>query len=214
MIDNQIFQRQRAKMVEKQIHWRGIQSEIVLSAMQKVPRHKFVPNSQINEAYEDRAMPIGFDQTISQPYIVALMTSLLDLQAYDRVLEIGTGCGYQTAILAQIVNQVYTIELIDQLAQQAWDRLTRLGYENIAWKVGNGYLGWVGSAPFDRIIVTAAPPTIPPQLIEQLRIGGKMILPVGLNTQELVMVTRLEKGIKQKFCGSVRFVPMKNKPQD
>ena len=214
MTDNQIFQKQRTRMVDKQIHLRGIQSEIVLSAMQKVARHKFVPSSRIDEAYEDRAMPIGFDQTISQPYIVALMTSLLDLQVHDRVLEIGTGCGYQTAILAQIVNQVYTIELIDQLAQQAWDRLTRLGYKNIAWKVGNGYRGWVDRSPFDRIIVTAAPPTIPPQLIEQLKIGGKMILPLGVNKQELVMVTKLETGINQKFCGSVRFVPMKNKPQD
>ena len=132
----------------------------------------------------------------------------------NKVLEIGTGCGYQTAILAQIVNQVYTIELVDQPAQQAWDRLTRLGYKNIDWKVGNGYRGWVDRAPFDRIIVTAAPPTIPPQLIEQLEIGGKMILPLGVNKQELVMVTKLETGINQKFCGSVRFVPMKNKPQN
>lgn len=214
MLDSQKFQKLRKQMVNRQIFRRGIESESVLSAMEKVPRHQFMPTNQIAQAYHDRALPIGFEQTISQPYIVALMTALLELQPSNSVLEIGTGCGYQTAILAQIVKQVYTIELIDQLARQTWRRLTKLGYQNIIWKVGNGYLGWIDAQPFDRIIVTAAPPTLPSLLVEQLKIGGKMVLPIGRAKQELVMIDKLETGISQRLCGGVRFVPMKHKPQN
>jgi protein-L-isoaspartate(D-aspartate) O-methyltransferase len=176
--------------------------------MQRVPRHLFMLPEYRSEAYNDQAYPIGFEQTISQPYIVALMTELLDLQPESRVLEIGTGCGYQTAVLAEIVEQVYTVEIIDNLAQQAWKRLTDLNYQNIERKVGNGYSGWEHQAPFDRIIVTAAPPTLPDRLIDQLEIGGKIVLPIGKTKQDLLQITKLERKLVKKSYGGVRFVPM------
>ncbi|MDP6745937.1 MAG: protein-L-isoaspartate(D-aspartate) O-methyltransferase [Candidatus Poribacteria bacterium] len=202
------FQKPRQQMVQRQIYNRGIRSKSVLTAMQRVPRHLFMLPEYRSEAYNDQAYPIGFEQTISQPYIVALMTELLDLQPESRVLEIGTGCGYQTAVLAEIVEQVYTVEIIDNLAQQAWKRLTDLNYQNIERKVGNGYSGWEHQAPFDRIIVTAAPPTLPDRLIDQLEIGGKIVLPIGKTKQDLLQITKLERKLVKKSYGGVRFVPM------
>lgn len=202
------FQKLRQQMVQRQIHNRGIRSKAILTAMQRVPRHLFMLPEYRSDAYNDQAYPIGFEQTISQPYIVALMTELLDLQPESRVLEIGTGCGYQTAVLAEIVEQVYTIEIIDNLAQEAWERLIGLNYQNIEWQVGNGYSGWERQAPFDRIIVTAAPPTLPDRLIGQLEIGGKIVLPVGKTKQDLLQITRMESKLVKKSYGGVRFVPM------
>jgi len=202
------FQKLRQQMVQRQIHNRGIRSKAILTAMQRVPRHLFMLPEYRSDAYNDQAYPIGFEQTISQPYIVALMTELLDLQPESRVLEIGTGCGYQTAVLAEIVEQVYTIEIIDNLAQQAWERLIGLNYQNIEWQVGNGYSGWEHQAPFDRIIVTAAPPTLPDRLIDQLEIGGKIVLPIGKTKQDLLQITRMESKLVKKSYGGVRFVPM------
>ena len=202
------FQKLRQQMVQRQIHNRGIRSKAILTAMQRVPRHLFMLPEYRSDAYNDQAYPIGFEQTISQPYIVALMTELLDLQPESRVLEIGTGCGYQTAVLAEIVEQVYTIEIVDNLAQQAWERLIGLNYQNIEWQVGNGYSGWEHQAPFDRIIVTAAPPTLPDRLIDQLEIGGKIVLPIGKTKQDLLQITRMESKLVKKSYGGVRFVPM------
>jgi protein-L-isoaspartate(D-aspartate) O-methyltransferase len=202
------FQKLRQQMVQRQIHNRGIRSKAILTAMQRVPRHLFMLPEYRSDAYNDQAYPIGFEQTISQPYIVALMTELLDLQPESRVLEIGTGCGYQTAVLAEIVEQVYTIEIIDNLAQQARERLIGLNYQNIEWQVGNGYSGWEHQAPFDRIIVTAAPPTLPDRLIDQLEIGGKIVLPIGKTKQDLLQITRMESKLVKKSYGGVRFVPM------
>ena len=202
------FQKLRQQMVQRQIHNRGIRSKAILTAMQRVPRHLFMLPEYRSDAYNDQAYPIGFEQTISQPYIVALMTELLDLQPESRVLEIGTGCGYQTAVLAEIVEQVYTIEIIDNLAQQAWERLIGLNYQNIEWQIGNGYSGWEHQAPFDRIIVTAAPPTLPDRLIDQLEIGGKIVLPIGKTKQDLLQITRMESKLVKKSYGGVRFVPM------
>ena len=202
------FQKLRQQMVQRQIHNRGIRSKAILTAMQRVPRHLFMLPEYRSDAYNDQAYPIGFEQTISQPYIVALMTELLDLQPESRVLEIGTGCGYQTAVLAEIVEQVYTIEIIDNLAQPAWERLIGLNYQNIEWQVGNGYSGWEHQAPFDRIIVTAAPPTLPDRLIDQLEIGGKIVLPIGKTKQDLLQITRMESKLVKKSYGGVRFVPM------
>ena len=206
--DQDHFQKLRQQMVQRQIHNRGIRSKTILTAMQRVPRHLFMLPEYRSDAYNDQAYPIGFEQTISQPYIVALMTELLDLQPESRVLEIGTGCGYQTAVLAEIVEQVYTIEIIDNLAQEAWERLIGLNYQNIEWQVGNGYSGWERQAPFDRIIVTAAPPTLPDRLIGQLEIGGKIVLPVGKTKQDLLQITRMERKLVKKSYGGVRFVPM------
>ena len=188
---------------------RNITNARVLAVMEKVPRHEFVPEQQRNRAYEDRALPIGYDQTISQPYIVAFMTEQLDPQPTDRVLEIGTGSGYQAAVFAQLVAEVYTIEIIEPLAQRAEADLKRLGYTNIRVRAGDGCQGWPEAAPFDAIIVTCAPEQVPPPLVEQLRDGGRMIIPVGpIGDQELVLLCKRGEQLEQRAVLSVRFVPM------
>ena len=203
----------RQKMVNEQIMARGVRTESVIKAMQKVERHLFVPEQYRNFAYSDRPLPIGEGQTISQPYIVALMTELLDLKKSDKVLEIGTGSGYQAAILAEICDSVYTIEIISSLGKQAQALLRELGYYNIHCKIGDGYLGWPEHAPYDGIIVTCAPSKIPQPLKEQLAEGGRMVIPVGATyTQELVLVTKTKGKLIQKSVIPVRFVPMLRSP--
>ena len=203
----------RQKMVNEQIIARGVRTESVIKAMQKVERHLFVPEQYRNFAYSDRPLPIGEGQTISQPYIVALMTELLDLKKSDKVLEIGTGSGYQAAILAEICDSVYTIEIIPSLGKQAQALLRELGYHNIHCKIGDGYLGWPEHAPYDGIIVTCAPSKIPQPLKEQLAEGGRMVIPVGATyTQELVLVTKTKGKLIQKSVIPVRFVPMLRSP--
>ena len=188
---------------------RNITNARVLAVMEKIPRHEFVPEQDRNRAYEDRALPIGHDQTISQPYIVAFMTEQLDPQPTDRVLEIGTGSGYQAAVLAQLVAEVYTIEIIEPLAQRAEADLKRLGYTNIRVRASDGSRGWPEAAPFDAIIVTCAPEKVPPPLVEQLRDGGRMIIPVGpWGDQELVLLRKQGEQLEQHAVLPVRFVPM------
>ena len=206
----QDFEFLRHEMVEKQLKDRGIQSKAVLEAMRAVPRHLFVPKAIQNYAYEDSPLPIGLDQTISQPYIVAFMTEKLKPVAGMKILEVGTGSGYQAAILAHLGCKVYTIELLEELATQAAKVLSELNYGNISARCGNGYAGWSDEAPFDAIIVTAAPEKIPEALIEQLKEGGKMIIPVGpvQSVQALKLITKKGKRITEEFLLPVRFVPM------
>ena len=212
--DDPVFSTRRRQMVESQIRSRGVEDGRVLRAMEEVPRHLFVPLSMRGEAYEDYPLPIGSQQTISQPYIVALMTSLLELTGGERVLEIGTGSGYQAAVLADIVKQVYSVEIVPDLAETARRALAAAGYTNVEVRSGNGYLGWRDHAPFDRIIVTAAPPEIPAALVEQLAVGGVMVVPVGTANQEIVVITKTPDGIVQKRTIEVRFVPMVSKPKE
>ena len=198
-------------MVREQIEARGVRKPAVLAAMRSVPRHLFVPEALVPYAYEDHALPIGLGQTISQPYIVALMTELLDAGANDRVLEIGTGSGYQAAVLARLARFVYSIEIVRPLGEQAAKRLRGLGYKNVEVRIGNGYLGWPEHAPFDRIILTAAPPKIPQALIDQLKPGGKLVAPVGSNalSQELVVLEKSASGrTTTRKVLPVAFVPM------
>jgi len=202
------FEVQRERMVEAQIKARGIKDEKVLEALRKVPRHSFVPEDMKSYAYKDEPLPIGEGQTISQPYIVAYMTEVLELKAEERILEVGTGSGYQTAILAELVKEVYTVEIISTLSLKAQEVLRELGYQNIYFKIGDGTLGWKDCAPFDSIMVTAAPPSVPKTLQEQLKISGKMVIPVGSEFQELILVTREKKNYKKKKLLSVRFVPL------
>ena len=207
-IKKENYQKLREEMVNRQIIARGVKDKRVIKAMLKVPRHKFVPPSEVPYAYADEPRPIGEGQTISQPYIVAFMTEQLKVKPGDRVLEIGTGSGYQAAVLAQIVDSVFTIEIIPELAKAARKVLEELGYDNVVVKQGDGYHGWQEKAPFDAIIVTAAPPKIPPPLLDQLAIGGRMVLPVGEYVQELVVVTKTESGLDMENVLPVRFVPM------
>ena len=202
------FVQARRDMIEMQIKARSIKDERLLKAMFKVKRHLFVPAHIQKLAYDDCPLPIGEGQTISQPYIVALMTELLNLNSDDKVLEIGTGSGYQAAILAELAKEVYTIEILEPLAGQAEKILEDLGYKNITIKCGDGYLGWVKYAPFDAIIVTCAPPDIPQVLIEQLAEGGRMVIPVGIHWQELKLLEKLNGRIKTTSVIPVRFVPM------
>ena len=204
--DTMLIKRQR--MVEEQIAARGVSDPRVLAAMQKVERHLFVPSTFQVAAYADEPLPIGNGQTISQPYIVAYMTEALQLEPGDRVLEIGTGCGYQAAILAELVKEVYTVELVKPLAEASRDRLASLGYKNIEVMCGDGYKGWPEKAPFDAIMVTAAPPEVPEELAGQLKIGGRMIVPVGSFFQELRLITRTASGFDTRPLLPVRFVPM------
>jgi len=207
------FDAKRQEMISHQIKNRGITDGKVLEAMEKVRRHLFVPDALRGMAYEDRPLPIGYDQTISQPYIVAYMTQAAQPRPDDRVLEIGTGSGYQAAILAEIVKEVYTIEIIKPLADSASSRLLDMGYQNVKVKWGDGYEGWVEYAPFDTIIVTAAPSEIPENLIDQLKIGGRMVIPIGTFFQELYLITRTESGFDKKPILPVRFVPMVHSAQ-
>ena len=198
----------RRRMVERQIEARGLTDERVLAAMRKVPRHEFVPPRARASAYEDRPLPIGHDQTISQPYIVAVMSDLADLDAKARVLEVGTGSGYQAAVLAELAAEVYTIEIVEPLATRAARTLARLGYGSVHVRHGDGYRGWPEAAPFDAIVVTAAAPTLPPALLEQLSVGGRLVIPVGDRTQQLEVHTRTASGVSVKRVFPVRFVPM------
>lgn len=202
------FKLKRESMVEMQIVARDVKDVRVLEAMRKVPRHLFVPPSELEHAYIDSPLPIGNGQTISQPYIVALMTELLQLKGDEKVLEIGTGSGYQAAILTELCKEVYTIEIIEDLAKRAAATLNTLGYKNIKIKIGDGYQGWKEYAPFDGIIVTAAPDEIPPPLLEQLKEGGRLVIPLGEYFQELYLITKENGKIKKKSIIPVRFVPM------
>ncbi len=204
------YAERRRVMIEKDIKGRGIKDKRVLDAMAKVPRHLFVDESQKDNAYADRPLPIGEGQTISQPYVVALMTESLKLNPTDRVLEIGTGSGYQAAILAEIAKEVFTIEILKSLADTAASRLKNLGYKNVRVKHGDGYLGWEEFAPFDAIMITAAVNHIPPRLIEQLNEGGRLIVPLGSNIFHLTLtLATKEKGkLDLRQMGSVAFVPM------
>jgi protein-L-isoaspartate(D-aspartate) O-methyltransferase len=202
------YEQARRNMVEYQIKARGIKDKRVLSAMLKVPRHLFVPEEMRDLAYRDEPLPIGYSQTISQPYIVAYMTEALKLRPEDKVLEIGTGSGYQTAILAELVREVYTIEIIPELSQRAEETLKNLGYTNIEFLIGDGSKGWPEKAPFDAILVSAAPAEVPPALVDQLQINGRLILPVGTDSQELVLIKKTKKGLEKTSLIGVRFVPL------
>jgi protein-L-isoaspartate(D-aspartate) O-methyltransferase len=199
----------RESMVRQQIEHRGIKDPAVLKALLATPRHLFVPEALRRSAYEDRPLPIGHGQTISQPYIVASMTALLGLRSNHKVLEIGTGSGYQTAILARLAGRVYTIEIVEPLARQAAARLKEMGFGNVMARAGDGYQGWPEQAPFDRIILTAAPPEMPPALLKQLKNGGRLIAPIGREWQELVVVDKDADGrLRQRNEYPVIFVPM------
>jgi len=200
---------ERYAMVREQIETRGIKDPAVLAAMQAVPRHRFVPLSQRPSAYADRALLIGLGQTISQPAVVAMMTEALKLSGTETVLEIGTGSGYQAAVLAEIVPAVYSIEIVEPLAARAKATLTELGYtERVHLRTGDGYRGWPEAAPFDAIIVTAAPDHVPQPLVDQLKPGGRMVLPVGGDLQQLVVIEKTAGGVVERSLIPVRFVPM------
>lgn len=202
------FSELREAMVEKQIISRGVTEERVIEAMRTIPRHLFVPDNMVEVAYADSPLPIGFNQTISQPYIVALMTELAIPSKKKNALEIGTGSGYQAAVLSMVVDTVYTIEIVTELAKQSSELFKKLGYTNIISKSGDGYAGWPEHAPFDIIIVTAAPEKIPPPLIEQLAEGGRMVIPVGKDyNQELLLLIKRNGRIVERKILPVRFVP-------
>jgi protein-L-isoaspartate(D-aspartate) O-methyltransferase len=198
----------RERMVRTQIEARGVTDGRVLAAMRKVPRHDFVPARMVGEAYLDRPLPIGHGQTISQPYIVALMSEAAAVKPDAKVLEVGTGSGYQAAILAELTKDVYTIEIVEPLARQAEATLRRLGYDRVHVRHGDGYRGWPEVAPFDAIVVTAAPDRVPAPLREQLAAGGRLVIPVGRGIQWLEVHRRTEKGFEVERIAPVRFVPM------
>jgi protein-L-isoaspartate(D-aspartate) O-methyltransferase len=204
---------ERQRMVEQQLRARDIRSAPVLDAMLRVPRHRFVPEDERRGAYSDYPLPIGYGQTISQPYIVAFMTEALEVTRNDRVLEIGTGSGYQAAILAELAREVFTIEIVEPLAEGARRTLDELGYKNIHVRAGNGYLGWPEHAPFDRIIVTAAPDELPQALVDQLKMDGLIAVPVGVGEQTLQVMRRTPAGMVTLKTLPVRFVPMTGKPR-
>lgn len=207
------YQEKRNKLVSQTIERRGVRDPSVLKAMRTVQRHLFVPANRIDYAYEDRPLPIGYGQTISQPYIVAYMTEVIQPAPGFRVLEVGTGSGYQAAVLAEIVKEVYTIEIVPELGKSATDRMKSLGYKNVLVKIDDGYHGWKEYGPFDAIIVTAAAEFIPPPLIEQLKDGGRMVIPVGspFITQTLMLVQKKGKKITTKSLMPVVFVPFTRK---
>jgi protein-L-isoaspartate(D-aspartate) O-methyltransferase len=207
------YARERAEMVDTQIAARGVRDPRVLEAMRTVERQLFVPEALQAHAYADTALPIGHGQTISQPYVVALMTELAAVSPRSRVLEVGTGSGYQAAVLATIAAQVYGIEIVEPLAAEAKDRLARLGYGNVTVRAGDGYRGWPEHAPFDAIVITAAPPEIPEPLLAQLAEGGRLVAPVGRAEQQLVVVERTPSGLSRRTVAPVRFVPMTGEAQ-
>lgn len=203
------FERARARMVEEQLVNRGISDPLVLAAMARVERHRFVDEALQVRAYEDKPLPIGARQTISQPFMVGLMTQALELCGAERVLEIGTGCGYQTAVLAELAASVFSIERISTLAGAARRLLDRLGYYNIAIRVGDGTLGWAEDAPFDAIVVTAGTPQVPRPLVAQLRSGGRLVFPIGEEElQTLVRIRKDESGLREEYFGDCRFVKL------
>lgn len=205
------FQPERNRMVSRQIEARGIDDPQVLRAMREVPRHLFVPNQYLDQSYNDHPLPIGSGQTISQPYIVALMTQLAATHPDDVVLEVGTGSGYQAAVLAQLVETVYTVEILQQLGEQASERFKHLGYTNVESRIADGYYGWEEHAPFDAIVVTAAAEHIPPPLIRQLKPGGVMVIPVGnrFQVQTLMLLEKTKEGkVTSRSLLPVRFVPL------
>ncbi len=204
----------RLRMVTEQIEARGVQDSAVLDAMRAVPRHLFVPEKYRPEAYQDHPLPIGENQTISQPFIVGSMSEALELSPGDKVLEIGTGSGYQAAVLAEIVAEVYTIEIVPILGERAESTLNALSYDNVHVKIGDGYRGWPEHAPFDAIIVTAAPDHVPQPLIDQLAVGGRMVLPIGDLNQSLIVMTKTPEGIVREERYGVRFVPMTGEAQE
>jgi protein-L-isoaspartate(D-aspartate) O-methyltransferase len=203
----------RVRMVKEQIQARGVTDERVLAAMEKVPRHEFIPGAGKDHAYEDHPVPIGHGQTISQPYIVAVMTELAELDGDARVLEVGTGSGYQAAVLAEVAGAVYTVEIVQPLAERARALLGELGYTKVQVRHGDGYRGWPEEAPFDAILVTAAPPRIPEPLKAQLAVGGRLVIPVGDRHQELLVIQRTASGYAERTVFPVRFVPMTGEVQ-
>ena len=206
------YRSQRLRMVDEQLAARGIRDNAVLAAMRTVPRHLFVPDKSRAQAYHDGPLSIGYGQTISQPYVVASMTEHLELQANSKVLEIGTGCGYQAAVLAEITHRVFTIEMVPELLQRTDKLLHQLGYGHIRTMLNDGSLGWAEEAPFDAIIVTAAAPRIPETLVEQLADGGRMVLPLSIGDfgrQDLIKVRKSRQGIEKQTLYEVRFVPMR-----
>jgi protein-L-isoaspartate(D-aspartate) O-methyltransferase len=203
----------RALMV-RHLRSRGIRSQGVIAALMTVPRHAFVPPEHRSHSYEIRPLPIGLDQTISSPFIVAYMTEVAAITPDEKVLEIGTGSGYQAAILAEMSDSVYSIEILPTLANQARERLSRLGYASVRVRTGNGYLGWPEEAPFDAIVVTAAPNEVPQALVDQLAVNGRMVIPVGSTHQEMVILMRTPEGVIEKRTLAVRFVPMTGEPTD
>ena len=208
------FEAARDTMVTEQLAGRDIRDERVLAAMRKVPRHRFVPEEMVHWAYRDGPLPIGHDQTISQPYIVAFMTQALELDGKEKVLEIGTGSGYQAAVLGECASEVYTIEIVEPLARRSTALLAELGYANVHVRAGDGYLGWPEAAPFDAIVVTAAPDHVPQPLVDQLAVGGRMILPVGRREQDLVVIEKTAAGVTKRSVLPVRFVPMTGMAQE
>jgi protein-L-isoaspartate(D-aspartate) O-methyltransferase len=207
------YLRARERMVREQIASRGVEDPRVLAALARVPRHELVPAEFRDQAYEDRPLAIGRGQTISQPFVVAYMTEQLRLRGEERVLEVGTGSGYQAAVLAELAREVYTIEIVEELAERARQDLERLGYRNVHVRVGDGYRGWPEQAPFDAIIVTAAPDHVPQPLVEQLAVGGRLVLPVGSVDQELLRIERDATGIRTERLIDVRFVPMRGEAE-
>jgi protein-L-isoaspartate(D-aspartate) O-methyltransferase len=202
----------RRRMVTDQIEARGVADRRVLDAMRRVERHVFVPPPYTDRAYDDSPLPIGLGQTISQPYIVAYMTEALELEPASKVLEVGTGSGYQAAVLAEITPRVFSIEIRSDLAQRARETLARLGYKGVRVRAGDGYLGWPEEAPFDRIIVTAAPDHVPQPLVQQLAVGGRMVIPVGSLMQEMTILTKTSRGVTERRTIPVRFVPLVRTP--
>ena len=203
----------RERMVEHQIEGRGVRDERVLEAMRRVPRHRFVPAEVAQHAYADSPLPIGFQQTISQPYIVGYMTEQLRVRSGQKVLEIGTGSGYQAAVLAEMGAKVYSIEIVSELAARAARDLTAVGYKNVQVRAGDGYRGWPEEAPFDRIIVTAAPDHVPQPLVDQLAVGGRMVIPVGEHYQQMTIIEKTPQGVVKSQTIDVMFVPMTGEAQ-
>ena len=214
LINNYSRQAERDQMVQEQIMARGVTDPRVLHVMRTIPRHQFVLESDVEEAYEDHPLSIGFGQTISQPYIVAFMTEALNLQPHERVLEIGAGSGYQAAVLSQLAKKVFSIEIVESLADRAKKTLNNLGINTVIIRTGDGYQGWFNEAPFDAIMLTAAPEHIPQPLLDQLVIGGRLILPLGKMVQRLILMKRTQEVWKKDELFPVAFVPMTGEVQE